>query len=498
MNAPTPASQPAGEAEQRPTGRRWGPEQIHEALVVVYPHHWIAPAVLGALLLWAIGFIVFGSIAVTGEGNAMFLTRGTVVTFQSPGTGQIGKWHVKVGDRVTRGQLLAELEQPVVEKQLEQARQQLADLKERNAVLESLTTSYADLEQGALERRRQMLEDRLAVLEEHAERSRELTELNHEEKIRFLDQKEKDLVELVDLESRRLDSLQEKLRRTQQLVEQRLRSTDELIQDRQAVANQRVRIADIQAQLVEHRLNQIKAAEDYLTALNSIASREETIGLLSTELEELRSSETDIRKRLVEGEFQRRFEVREIERNIERFVEQLADNREIRSEQDGRILELTASQGKLVTRGTRLGTIDAREEGAPLEAVAYFKVADGKQIEPGMTLRLTPATVERERFGSLIAKVASVSDYPVTAEGAAVVVGNESVAASLTEEGHQIEVFAELELEPDSPSGFLWDLSDGPELDVTSGTIATALVNIDERPPLTFIVPILREWQGFW
>ena len=489
------------EAQANPMGRdvaEVGPEQIHRALVVVYGYHWIAPAVLGALLLWAIGFILFGSIPVTGEGNGMFLTRGTVVTFQAAGTGQIGKWHVKVGDYVSRGQLLAELDQPVVQKQLEQARQQLADTQERNEVLASLTSTYADLEQGALERKRLMLEERVAVLEQQAARSRELTERNHEEKIRFLDQKEGDLAELLDLERRRLVELEQKLQRTQQLVNQRLRSTDDLIRDRQGVSDQRVRLADMQAQLVEHRLNQIKAAEDYLEALNTIAGREEQVGLLSTELEELRSTETDIQKRVIEGEFQRRFDVAELERGIERYEKQLSDDREIRSEHDGRILELTAGEGKLVTRGTRLGTIDARLEGAPLEAVAYFTVADGKQIEPGMTLRLTPATVERERFGSLIAKVASVSNYPVTAEGAAVVVGNASVAASLTKDGHQIEVFAELELDPDSPSGFRWDLSDGPALEVTSGTIATALVNLEDRPPLTFIVPILQEWQGFW
>ena len=43
--------------------------------------------------------------------------------------GYVRKWHVDIGDQVTEGQLLAELDTPEVDQQLEQARAQLAQAK---------------------------------------------------------------------------------------------------------------------------------------------------------------------------------------------------------------------------------------------------------------------------------------------------------------------------------------------------------------------------------
>jgi HlyD family secretion protein len=143
-------------------------------------------------------------------------------------------------------------------------------------------------------------------------------------------------------------------------------------------------------------------------------------------------------------------------------------------------------------RGQRLGSIDTGETSRTLQAVAYFKVADGKRIKPGTRLLLTPATVTRERYGSVIAHVTSVSRFPVSTEGAAKVVGNTAVARTLTEGGYQIEVIAELDVDPKSPSGYKWDMSSGPAIELTSGTIASALGNIETRAPITFILPILQ------
>ena len=90
-----------------------------------------------------------------------------------------------------------------------------------------------------------------------------------------------------------------------------------------------------------------------------------------------------------------------------------------------------------------------------------------------------------------------VSPYPVTTAGVATIVGNASVAASLTAGNHQIEVFARLLKDEDTRSGYQWDLSEGPDLEITPGTVGSALVDLRERPPITFVIPILRGWDGF-
>ena len=81
--------------------------------------------------------------------------------------------------------------------------------------------------------------------------------------------------------------------------------------------------------------------------------------------------------------------------------------------------------------------------------------------------------------------------------GAASVVGNPELADQLIgQEGGKIEVVARLNSDPSTFSGYQWSSSDGPDLQLTLGTTTTARVSVEERAPITFLLPILREWSG--
>jgi len=56
------------------------------------------------------------------------------------------------------------------------------------------------------------------------------------------------------------------------------------------------------------------------------------------------------------------------------------------------------------------------------------------------------------------------------------------------------------DLHPDSTtfSGYKWSSSKGPELNISSGTTTTVRVTIEERAPITFILPILRSSSGIY
>ena len=245
-------------------------------------------------------------------------------------------------------------------------------------------------------------------------------------------------------------------------------------------------------------MRRFEALNEYSAALDQINESEVNLESLKIQYEELNNGLMAIRQRQTESDFGRDLEVADTQRMVSSLERQVTEQREIRSEHDGRIVELSASEGQVISKGFRVGTIDTTTDGAELEAVVYFRLDDGKKIQPGMRIRLNPATVQRERFGSLIAEVTEVSPYPVTTSGAATVVGNVSVAANLTRGNHQIEVFARLLKDEDTHSGYQWDRSGGPDLEITSGTVGSALVDIRTRPPITFVIPILRGWDGVW
>jgi HlyD family secretion protein len=132
----------------------------------------------------------------------------------------------------------------------------------------------------------------------------------------------------------------------------------------------------------------------------------------------------------------------------------------------------------------------------PLTGVVYFTVRDGKRLGPGAKIQVTPDTFERRRDGAIRGTVRSVSDYPVTIAEARNVVGNEAVAEALIASGHLIQVVADLERDPDTPSGYVWTTSRGPSVPVSAGTTATARVAVERRTPVSFVLPGLKSAVG--
>ena len=166
------------------------------------------------------------------------------------------------------------------------------------------------------------------------------------------------------------------------------------------------------------------------------------------------------------------------------------------SKYDGRVLEVTVSLGQRVRLGQRLGSVMAEDPNKPLMALTYFDVQDGKRIKQGLVIRITPATVRRERYGSMLGIVESVSPYPVTRDAVASQVGNLEVAASLAGNAPQIEVVAQLTRDPQTISKYAWTSGAGPDLDLTAGTTASARVTIERIAPKDFVLPMLRSWTG--
>ncbi|MCJ8279057.1 MAG: NHLP bacteriocin system secretion protein, partial [Rivularia sp. ALOHA_DT_140] len=60
----------------------------------------------------------------------------------------------------------------------------------------------------------------------------------------------------------------------------------------------------------------------------------------------------------------------------------------------------------------------------------------------------------------------------------------------------KIEAIAKLEIDSKTLSGYKWSSSQGPRLEVSPGTTTTVRVTVEERAPITFVLPILREWSG--
>ncbi|MGK7941775.1 MAG: hypothetical protein AB4062_16820, partial [Crocosphaera sp.] len=94
--------------------------------------------------------------------------------------------------------------------------------------------------------------------------------------------------------------------------------------------------------------------------------------------------------------------------------------------------------------------------------------------------------------------VIEVAPFPITKEAASDIVGNSEIIDNIANKGGLIEVKAKLKTNSNNFSSYEWSSSSGPQQKMTQGTTTTAKVNIEKRRPLTFVLPILREWSGIY
>jgi HlyD family secretion protein len=458
------------------------PEQLDQLLQVVNRKSWVPIATLGGLLLVALCWSIAGQIPITVEGVGLLVHPRQVVSFQLPASGQIVELNVKVGDFVKKGQILGKLNQPGLQQILDQERVRLAELRERNSRLVPLREERTDLEKQANERERRILEQRVRSTLAAAEAQKANNQA-------YWKKQRESLEELRRVKLALNDNYKARYEGYEALMSEGLVSKDAVLSVRQAYINNQVEIANLELQIRDSELQQLRADEAYQQQLDLVAN-------LQTQQRELDIKARQINQVHLETVSDTEIQIQEIERTIARYEEDLRTKSQIISDYTGQLLEVTASVGQIVTAGQRLGAIEAEDPNGKLLAVAYFEVADGKKIAPGMDVRITPATIERERYGSIVGKVVSVSSFPVTTDAITNVVGNAEVAQSLASRGSKIEVFAELDLDESSITGYEWTSGKGPDAKITAGTTGAVRATVEYRRPITFVLPILRRWGG--
>jgi HlyD family secretion protein len=458
------------------------PEQLDQLLQVVNRKSWIPIATIGALLLVAIIWSIFGRIPMTVEGVGLLIYPRQVVSLQLPSSGQVVELNIKVGDLVQKGQVLGKINQPALQQSLDQERVRLEEARERNSKVVPLRERRTALERQANEKERSQIQQRIEFVERAAESQRAKNETYSTKKRESLEQLRAVKQELDQTLKARYEGYQE-------LKDQGLVSNETLLTARQEYMNNQAQVDDLEVQMRDLDVQQLRNEQSYQEQIDLIAN-------LRTQLTQLDAKSREIDQQHLETTSDSDLKIQEIEREIAKYEEDLRTKSQIVSEYTGRILEVTASVGQIVNAGQRLGAIEADNSKGQLVAVAYFQVSDGKKIEPGMQVRITPATIERERYGGIIGKVVSVSAFPVTTDAITNVVGNAEVAQSLSGGGNKIEVFAELAADPSSLTGYRWTSGKGPDIKITAGTTGGVRTTVEDIRPIALIIPILRRWSG--
>ncbi|MDJ0593359.1 MAG: NHLP bacteriocin system secretion protein [Pleurocapsa sp. MO_226.B13] len=462
------------------------PERLDQLMRVVNPKSWISLATLGVLGASALTWSIFGRIPVTVEGAGVLVYPSTVVPVQTKSSGQLIDLRVKNGDRVEKGDVIATFDSSDRREQLELALAKLAQLKNQNSEAGAIQDRRKNQDLQAIREQRQTLDQRLQILEDLTPTLKEKGVSAIQRQRQNLEQRQQTLEALRPIYKQRFEN-------RQMLFDKGAISEDNLLEARQQYSDNISNIDEIEAQLKELDVQEADALQQYLSNLNEVKN-------VQAQIQELNSKEASLDQQDWENSTTRTKEIQEVEREIAKIKQEIKSESQIVSQHSGKILELTVNQGQVLEPGTRLASIDTENQGGKLVGMTYFPVEDGKKVQPGMEVQITPQTIKRERFGGIVGKVTKVSSFPITTEAAANVVGNAQIIKGLVPESEPvvIQISAKLAADPKTFSGYEWSSSSGPKLKMSAGTTASARVKVEERAPISFVFPILRSISGIY
>jgi HlyD family secretion protein len=460
------------------------PERLDQLMQVVDPKAWLPLASLGALAGVAVIWSIVGSIPITVTGQGVLIRPHKVVQFQSPGSGQLLALNVHVGDTVRKGDVLGTIDQADMRKQLQQERAKLAELQAQNQRASSLQGQRNELDKKASQQQRQTLQQSLQA-------TQTVTPILKEKGIEALQRDRLNLEQRLQEIRGLLPTLKKRLNNRQRLFQEGAVPDDTVLQSRQEYLDGLAKIDDAESQLKQLDVKEADAQRQYLENINSITD-------LKAKLRQLDSQEASLAQQNLETSTNRQNQLQEVKRNIGRLELQLQTNGKIVSDYDGRILEIAAVPGQVLSPGFRIGSINAENPSDKLVSVTYFTIADGKQIKSGEQVQVTPNTVKRERFGGILGTVTTVSPFPATPAGATALVGSEEIVKNLMSGDRQVEVFAQLQEDPSTESGFKWSSSKGPPQKISPGTTTVVSVKVGEKRPISYVIPILKSITGIY
>ncbi len=383
----------------------------------------------GALGLW----VLFWPVPTEVMGQGVLIYPETAGLLDARAGGQVRRLRVAVGQEVRKGQVLMELYLPVLDRQLQQQRGNLAQLERDNRDLDRRDALRISSE-------RLSVDTALAKLAQDRRRYEELA-ATYAEKVRNL----------------------------------------RWLSKREVVAP---------------LASEVVAAEQGLTStsvsLDAVRIQEKDL-LTRYEQVKLDIQTQALRRRYQIDDMRRQIRVTEARLAFDGQV--LADRDGTVLDLQVIQGQTVATGQRLGTLGR--AAAPTGEQAPLLRAVAYFAPADARRLPAGLPVEVVPLWDQRGRFGGIVGKVTQVLALPATEEDISTTIGNPQLARDLLKRGPVMRTEIALERDPTSRDGYRWTLSGGSGVfPVREGLTIAAHAYVEWRTPITYVIPGLRSLTG--
>lgn len=190
-------------------------------------------------------------------------------------------------------------------------------------------------------------------------------------------------------------------------------------------------------------------------------------------------------------------EIKEMKREIFSIELKLDLLSKVVSPFTGRVVDIQTGIGDLIEPGDQLMTLErSGNDVQDLELVLYVSPMDGKKVKRNMLVQVAPSTVQREEYGYMLGMVTDVSTYPSSNKSMMQVLNNEQLVEMFSDGQAPVAIRANLIPAPKtekSPSGYKWSSSNGPPLELSTGTLCSASITIEKKRPIFIVMPGIKK-----
>ena len=165
----------------------------------------------------------------------------------------------------------------------------------------------------------------------------------------------------------------------------------------------------------------------------------------------------------------------------------------LRSPVKGTVINIMKSSGDSVILGENIVTI-VPEASKAVYLTAFVSVKDWKGIKRNQIAYVAPTNMEPQRHGYILGLVRDISHYPETDETINVALQNKDLVRFMKGDNDAVtRVTIEFIPDPENPTGFKWTCVPPEDTTVTVGTSCNVFIVVDRQPPISYVVPWIKE-----
>jgi len=216
--------------------------------------------------------------------------------------------------------------------------------------------------------------------------------------------------------------------------------------------------------------------------------------------EEIELSFKSLKAQLIKQKIRREQRILSNELEFQKLNNEIKKSSLITSKVDGCIVGSNVKNGQLVNPGDRVFELRSESELSSLTSYAFLPTKDVKRLKIGQQVKITPTTIKKQRHGGITGNILTINPLAISKEDLFTKFANDSIVSKILDSKSEpvIQITTTLNKDENSISGYDWGGSKGPNLNLTSGTMTEISVIVEQRKPITYVIPLLRDLTGIY